>query len=316
MLQHVREKGGTTNCPADGLFCRSKGADNALTKPSPWKGFTDSANGKQRMIGVFDSGYGGLTVLKAFLEALPEYDYTYLGDSARAPYGSKSLKIVYEYTRQAVDFLFSRGSHLIILACNTASAKALRKIQQEWLPERFPERRVLGVVIPLAESAVAASRKGRIGVIGTRATIESRVYDQELQKLHPGLRVFGRACPLLVPLVEEGWVGKPESNMILKKYLRPLKSTAVDTLILGCTHYPFLKRDISRIMGKNCNVLDAPGIVADKLADYLRRHPEMEKRLSRNGGCTFFTTDDPERFKVFGEIFLGRRIPEVHAATL
>jgi glutamate racemase len=268
------------------------------------------------MIGVFDSGYGGLTVFKAFLGKLPDYDYLYLGDSARAPYGNKSLKVVYEYTRQAVSFLFGRGARLIILACNTASAKALRKIQQEWLPAHAPDRRVLGVVIPLAEAAVEASRHGRIGVIGTRATIESRVYDQELHKLRPDVKVFGKACPLLVPLVEEGWVAKPETHSILKKYVRPLKNNAIDTLILGCTHYPFLRRDIARIMGKNCRVLDAPGIVADKLTDYLIRHPEIEEKLTRNGSRTFFTTDDPERFKTFGEAFLGRRISEVLAADL
>jgi len=268
------------------------------------------------MIGVFDSGYGGLTVLKAFLERLPDYDYLYLGDSARAPYGNKSLKVVYEYTRQAVDFLFRQGAVIIILACNTASVKALRKIQQEWLPFREPDKRVLGVVIPLAEAAVEVSRRGRIGVIGTRATVESRVFEQELHKLNPDLTVFERACPLLVPLVEEGWVGRPETNMILKKYVRPLKSTSIDTLILGCTHYPFLKKDIARIMGKNCRVLDAPAIVAEKLADYLVRHPEIEGRLSRNGKRAFCTTDDPERFRTFGEEFLGRRIQEVLPAEL
>jgi glutamate racemase len=268
------------------------------------------------MIGVFDSGYGGLTVLKAFLEKLPEYDYLYLGDSARAPYGNKSLKVVYEYTRQAVEFLFRQGAVLIVLACNTASVKALRKIQQEWLPVHQPDRRVLGVVIPLAEAAVEASRQGRIGVIGTRATVESRVFEQELHKLNPDLTVFERACPLLVPLVEEGWVGRPETNMILKKYVRPLKSTAIDTLILGCTHYPFLKKDIERIMGKNCRVLDAPAIVADKLADYLHRHFEIEERLSSSGNRNFYTTDDPERFRTFGEAFLGRKIHEVLAADL
>lgn len=270
----------------------------------------------RKMIGVFDSGYGGLTVLKAFLERLPDYDYLYLGDSARAPYGNKSLKVVYEYTRQAVEFLFGLGAVLIILACNTASAKALRKIQQEWLPVNQPNKRVLGVVIPLAEAAVEASRWGRIGVIGTRATVESRVFEQELHKLNPAGKVFEKACPLLVPLVEEGWVGKPETNSILKKYVRPLKSTAIDTLILGCTHYPFLKNDIARIMGKNCRVLDAPAIVADKLTDYLHRHPEIQTRLTRNSTRTFYTTDDPERFKSFGENFLGRKIGDVLVAAL
>ncbi len=263
------------------------------------------------MIGLFDSGFGGLTILKAFLEELPEFDYIYFGDNARTPYGNKSLKIVYEYTRQAVAFLFRQGATLIILACNTASAKALRRIQQEWLPTHYPERRVLGVAIPLAEAAVVASRRNRIGIIGTRATIESKVYEQELHKLNPALKVFARPCPLLVPLVEEGWVGKPETNMILKKYLRPLKSTAIDTLIPGCTHYPFLKKDITRIMGKNCHVLDAPGIISEKLADYLKRHPEIEKKLSRKGRRVFYTSDDSNRFKAFGETFLGRHIAEV-----
>jgi len=268
------------------------------------------------MIGVFDSGLGGLTILKAFIEVLPEYDFIYLGDNARTPYGNKSLSVIYEYTRQAVDFLFCRGASLIILACNTASAKSLRKIQQEWLPLHYPQRRVLGVVIPLAEEAVAASRDGRIGVIGTRSTIESKVYEQELHKLEKNLEIFGQPCPLLVPLVEEGWVGKPETNMILKKYLRPLKSKNIDTLILGCTHYPFLKKDIERIMGRNCHLLDAPGIVADKLIDYLQRHPEIEEKLLKDRRRTFYTTDDKERFKDFGEKFLGQRISMVQTAAL
>jgi glutamate racemase len=260
------------------------------------------------MIGVFDSGFGGLTIFGAFMDRLPQYDYLYLGDNARTPYGNKSLHTIYEYTEQAVSFLFKQGAALIILACNTASAKALRKIQQEWLPKHYPDRRVLGVVIPLAEAAVATSRYGRIGVIGTRATIESRVFEQELHKLDHGLQIHSRACPLLVPLVEEGWVGKPETNMILKKYLRPLKSKNIDTLILGCTHYPFLKTHITRMMGKNCHVLDAPEIVSDKLGDYLNRHPEIDERLGREGQRSFFTSDDPDRFKAFGEKFLGRHM--------
>jgi glutamate racemase len=268
------------------------------------------------MIGVFDSGLGGLTVLRAFLKHLPQYDYLYLGDNARAPYGNKSLEVIYGYTRQAVEFLFGRGCILIILACNTASAKALRKIQQEWLPLHHPDRRVLGVVIPLAEVGVQVTRYGRIGVIGTRATIETKVYQQELDKLRSDLKVYGLACPLLVPLVEEGWAGKPETNRILKKYLRHLKDRKVDTLILGCTHYPFLQKDIGRIMGKNCKVLDGPEIVADKLQDYLHRHPEIETRLSRNGKVCYYTTDDPQRFKLFGEKFLKHSIREVDKLTL
>ena len=268
------------------------------------------------MIGVFDSGFGGLTMLRAFMDKLPDYDFIYLGDNARTPYGNKSLSVIYEYTRQAVEFLFHHGSRIIILACNTASAKALRKVQQEWLPRHHPDRRVLGVVIPLAEEAVKASRHGRIGVIGTQSTIESKVYEQELHKLQENLNIHAKPCPLLVPLVEENWVGKPETNMILKKYLRPLKSKHIDTLILGCTHYPFLKKDIIRIMGKNCHVLDAPGIVAHKLVDYLQRHPELEKKLTKHNVRSFYTTDDTERFRNFGENFMGRKISRVHIAEL
>jgi len=267
------------------------------------------------MIGVFDSGFGGLTVLKAFLNRLPHYDYAYLGDNARTPYGNKSQAVIYGYTRQAVEFLFARGCALVILACNTASAKALRRIQQEFLPGAYPDRRVLGVVIPLAEAGVDASRYGRIGVIGTRATIESGVYEQELAKLSPEVRVFGQACPLLVPLVEEDWVGKPETNLILKKYLSRLKRKKIDTLILGCTHYPFLRKHIERIMGKNCRVLSGPETVSDKLIDYLRRHPEIEERLSRERTASFFTTDDPGRFKLLGQKFLRHNIPEVERAV-
>jgi glutamate racemase len=223
--------------------------------------------------------------------------------------------VIYEYTRQAVEFLFGRGCVLIILACNTASAKALRKIQQEWLTMNYPDRRVLGVVIPLAEAGIHETRFGRIGVIGTRATIETKVYQQELDKLRSDLKVYGLACPLLVPLVEEGWAGKPETTRILKKYLRHLKDRKVDTLILGCTHYPFLQKDIERIIGKNCKVLDGPEIVADKLEDYLHRHPEIETRVTRSGKVSYFTTDDPNRFKLFGEGFLGRTIPEVEKLT-
>lgn len=268
------------------------------------------------MIGVFDSGIGGLTVLKSFLRELPGYDYVYLGDNARTPYGNKSLDVIYEYTKQAVDFLFSRGCILIILACNTASAKSLRRIQQEWLPAHYPDGRVLGVVIPLAEAGVDVTRFGRIGVIGTRATVESNVYEQELAKLRSGLNVYSLACPLLVPLVEEEMVGRPETNMILKKYLRHLKDKKIDTLILGCTHYPFLQKDVERIMGKNCRVLNGPEIVSRKLSHYLRRHPEIESRVSTSGALRFFTTDDPVRFRLIGEKFLNQKIREVQKVSL
>lgn len=268
------------------------------------------------MIGVFDSGFGGLTVLKAFLAVLPEISYVYLGDNARTPYGNKSQAVIYEYTRQAVEHLFALGCILIILACNTASAKALRRLQQEWLPSRYPDRRILGVVIPLAEAGAAQSRFGRVGVIGTRATIESKVYEQELLKVRPDIKVFGQACPLLVPLVEEEWTERPETNMILKKYLRPLKEKRIDTLIPGCTHYPFVHKKIERIMGKSCKVLNGPETVAEKLVDYLKRHQEIAERLPRQGETVFLTTDDPERFKAFGRKFLGAWIKAVERVTL
>jgi glutamate racemase len=268
------------------------------------------------MIGVFDSGYGGLTVLRAFLRVLPQLSYLYLGDNARTPYGNKSQSVIYEYTRQAVEHLFSRGCVLIILACNTASAKALRRLQQEWLPANQPDKRILGVVIPLAEAGAAESRFGRIGVIGTRATIESRVYEQELLKIRPEVKVFGQACPLLVPLVEEDWTDRPETNMILKKYLRPLKARRIDTLIPGCTHYPFLQKKMERIMGKSCKVLNGPATVAEKLVDYLRRHPEIESRIPKEGERAFLTTDDPERFGRFGRKFLGTWIRRVERVSL
>ncbi|MCK4553467.1 glutamate racemase [Candidatus Parcubacteria bacterium] len=289
------------------------------------------------MIGVFDSGFGGLTILKQFLNQLPQYNYLYLGDNARAPYGNKSQEVIYNYTKEAVDFLFKQGCELIIIACNTASAKALRKIQQEWLLKHQLKKRVLGVVIPIAEQAVKSSRFNRIGIIGTRATVESRVYEQELNKLlgrpsqsprrsraaglrrgglKTGLKIYSQACPLLVPLIEEAWLKKPETRMILKKYLRPFKQKKIDTLILGCTHYPFLIKDIQRIMGKNCQVLDSPKIVAEKLQDYLERHPEIEGKISKNKKRLFYTTDDPARIKQFGEKFLGEEIREVKRVEL
>ncbi len=263
------------------------------------------------MIGVFDSGFGGLTILEKFLRVLPQYDYVYLGDNARAPYGNKSQEVIFNYTKEATRFLFKQGCELIIIACNTASTKALRRIQQEYLPKYNEQKRVLGVVIPVAEVAVELSRYGRIGVIGTKATIKSKVYEIELKKLRPDLEIYQQACPLLVSLVEEGWIGKPETNMILKKYLRPLKVKKIDTLILGCTHYPFLVKDIKRIMGKNIKVVNSPQVVSLKLGDYLERHTEIEQKLKKDKKRTFYTTDDPVMFKQFGQKFLGSTVKDV-----
>ncbi|MDD4900962.1 MAG: glutamate racemase [Patescibacteria group bacterium] len=268
------------------------------------------------MIGVFDSGFGGLTVLKEFLRVLPSYDYTYLGDNARAPYGDKSDEAIYQYTRAAVDFLFKAGCELVIIACHTASAKALRRIQQEFLLKNHQGKRVLGVVVPMVEEAVQLSRGHRLGIIGTNATIDSGVYKKEVEKLRGDLEIFHQACPLLVPMVEAGWLDKPETKMILKKYLRPLKVKEIDTLILGCTHYPLLIKDISRIMGKNVKIVNPAEAAAEKLADYLKRHKEIEKKLMKNGKVIFYTTDNPAKFKELGQRFLGKNIDGVEKVIL
>ena len=267
-------------------------------------------------IGVFDSGFGGLTVLKEILRVLPDYDYVYLGDNSRAPYGNKSDEVIYNYTRQAVDFLFKSGCELIIIACHTASAKALRKIQQAYLPANHPDKRVLGVVVPVVEEAVKLSRYHKLGVIGTAATVGSGVYRKELEKLRSDLEIFQAACPLLVPLVEEGWTGKPEARMILKKYLRPLKEKQIDTLLLGCTHYTLLEKDILRIMGRNVKIVNPAVVAGEKLKDYLVRHEEVEKKLAKNGKLVFYTTDDDRKFRELGQRFLGREIGEARKAML
>jgi glutamate racemase len=192
------------------------------------------------MIGIFDSGIGGLTVAKEVFKQLPEYQVLYLGDTARTPYGNRSQDLIYKFTEQAVDYLFKQGCYLVVIACNTASAKALRKLQQEWLPVKYPERRILGVIRPIAEESAELSRTKRIGVVGTKGTVSSKAYEFELKKIDPTIEVFQQACPLLVPLVEEGWKNKMVTGKIIRGYLRPLKFRQIDTLILGCTHYPML----------------------------------------------------------------------------
>jgi len=260
------------------------------------------------MIGIFDSGFGGLTVFKEIKKALPDYNYIYLGDNLRAPYGGRSQEVIYEYTRQAVDFLFKQNCELVILACNTASSEALRKLQQEWLPANYPSKRILGVIRPLAEEAIKLSKSNKIGVVGTKATVESKAYDRELKHLKKEVAVFENACPLLVPLVEEGWLDKIETRMIIKKYLRPLKDQQIDTLILGCTHYPLLMKEFLRICGKKIKVLDGPKVVAEKLAGYLTRHPEIEKNLEKQKTSRFLTTGSEGQFNNLGNKFLGSEI--------
>lgn len=260
------------------------------------------------MIGIFDSGFGGLSVLREVKKRLPQYAYCYLGDNARAPYGNRTQPVIYQYTREAIDFLVSKGCSLIIIACNTASAEALRHIQQQYLPQRYPNIKVLGVIRPTVEIAAAQSKTKRIGVVGTRATIASEAYRRELQKQDPTIMVYQQACPLLVPLIEEGWENKPETVMILKKYLRPLRSVHIDTLVLGCTHYPLITHLFQKKMGKQVSIISSSSSAAEKLVDYLQRHPEVEKMLSRQDNTLFFTTDDIEKFVQLGSRFLGEKI--------
>jgi glutamate racemase len=258
-------------------------------------------------IGIFDSGLGGLIILRDIIKKLPQYDYIYLGDNARTPYGNRSQDVIYKFTEQAVDFLFKQDCQLIIIACNTASAKALRKIQQDWLPKNYPERRVLGVIRPLVEEAVKVAKK-KIGVIGTKGTIGSQAYIKEIQKLNSRLEVIQKATPLLVPLIEEGWQKRPETKKILRYYLRSLKLAKIDTLILGCTHYPILFKEIQGIMGARTKVLNSGEIVANSLADYLSRHPEIKDKLDKNSKYEFLVTDMSEYYQNLGKEWFGQGI--------
>ena len=256
------------------------------------------------MIGIFDSGIGGLTITKAILRRLPEYQLIYLGDTARTPYGNRSQEKIYQFTVQAVDYLFKQGCQLVIVACNTVSAEALRKLQQEWLPGHYPDRRVLGVIRPVVD----ASRYGRLGVLGTRATVNSGAYVRELQNLKPDIKIFQEPAPLLVPLVEEGWNNRPETVKIMRTYLRKLKSKKIDTLILGCTHYPILNKKFQSIAGSNIKVLDVATIIADKLVDYLQRHSELENKLTKGTDHRFLVTDLTSTFETNATKWLGQHI--------
>ena len=276
------------------------------------------------MLGIFDSGFGGLTILKAIREVLPKQGIVYLGDSARTPYGDRSREVVTRYTKECCELLFARGCHLIVLACNTASAETLRELQQQWLPElrestkhQAPNpKNIIGVVRPLAEEAVLHTKNNRIAVVGTRSTVESGTYVEELKKLKAGVTVIQQACPLLVPLVEEGWERKPEARKILRTYLASVKSANPDVLILGCTHYETLHALFEQNMGKRCLVLHSPSIVAKKLEDYLKHHPEYDATIPRNSQTIFLTTGDPIRFREVGERFYGARMDKVERVDL
>ena len=261
-------------------------------------------------IGIFDSGYGGLTILHGIRQLLPEYDYLYLGDNARAPYGPRSFDVVYEFTRQAVVKLFEMGCHLVILGCNTASAKALRTIQQNDLPKWDPERRVLGVIRPTAEVIGSLTQSRHVGVLATEGTIRSESYTLEIRKLHPDIEVTGVACPFWVPLVEYNEADSPGADYFVKKRIDQIMrlDPQIDAIILGCTHYPLLMPKILKYLPSGVRVIPQGEYVADSLKDYLERHPEMASRCSRQGQVHSLTTENPDKFKESAQIFLHESI--------
>lgn len=261
-------------------------------------------------IGVFDSGYGGLTILNKIREALPEYDYVYLGDNARTPYGARSFEIVYEFTLQAVNKLFEMGCHLVILACNTASAKALRSIQMNDLPGIDPERRVLGVIRPTVECIGDITQSRHIGVLATAGTIKSESYPLEIHKLFPDIQVSGMACPMWVPLVENNESQNEGADYFIRKYINQLlsKDPEIDTMILGCTHYPILLPKIQEYTPKHIRIVAQGEYVAESLKDYLSGHPEMKAKCTQNGSCLFYTTEAEEKFVESASSFLNQQI--------
>ena len=261
-------------------------------------------------IGVFDSGYGGLTILHQVRQLLPQYEYLYLGDNARAPYGPRSFDVVYRFTRQAVLHLFAQGCPLVILACNTASAKALRSIQQNDLPVVDPTRRVLGIIRPTAECIGDLTHTRHIGILATEGTIRSESYELEIHKLFPDIHVTGQICPLWAALVEANEGDSPGADYFVQKRINQLmqRDPEIDTIILGCTHYPLLLGTILKHVPRGVRIVPQGEYVANSLSDYLNRHPEMEKRLLRTGSTRYLTTENPERFKESAMLFLREHV--------
>ena len=261
-------------------------------------------------IGVFDSGYGGLTILNSIRQQLPQYDYLYLGDNARAPYGPRSFDVVYEFTRQAVLRLFEMGCHLVILGCNTASAKALRTIQQNDLPKWDAERRVLGVIRPTAEVIGELTKSRHVGILATEGTIKSESYNLEIQKLHPDIKVSGVACPFWVPLVEYNEADSPGADYFVKKRIDQImaKDPEIDAIILGCTHYPLLMPKIMKYLPEGVKIISQGEYVASSLKAYLERHIEIERKCAKQGSVNYLTTENPEKFKESAQIFLNEEI--------
>lgn len=268
-------------------------------------------------IGIFDSGYGGLTILHGIRQLLPEYDYLYLGDNARAPYGPRSFDVVYEFTRQAVVKLFDMGCHLVILGCNTASAKALRSIQQNDLPRVDPKRRVLGVIRPTAEIIGSLTKTRHVGILATEGTIKSKSYNLEIKKLFPDITVNGVACPFWVPLVEYNEADSPGADYFVKKRIDQLMrlDPQIDAVILGCTHYPLLMPKILKYIHPGVRIVPQGEYVAESLKNYFDRHPEIEQKCSKGGQAHYLTTESTERFKEQAQLFLHEPV-EVENITL
>ncbi len=261
-------------------------------------------------IGLFDSGYGGLSILRKIRQRLPQYDYMFVGDNARAPYGSRSFDIVYQFTLEAVKTLFARGCQLVILACNTASAKALRTIQQNDLPLIDPSKRVLGVIRPTVEAIGGITRKRHVGVLATAGTINSQSYDLEIHKLYPDIKVSGLACPMWVPIIENREYASPGADYFVKKYIDELlgKDPEIDTIILGCTHYPLMLDKIRKYTPEGIQLVPQGEYVAESLACYLERHADMAARCTQGGRCEYFTTEDPTQFSPSASLFMSDKV--------
>jgi glutamate racemase len=269
---------------------------------------------KLNPIGVFDSGYGGLTILAELQQKLPEYDFLYLGDNARAPYGPRSFDVVYEFTLEAVEYLFNQGCELVVLACNTASAKALRTIQQKDLPVLFPSKRVLGVIRPSTEAIGDLSVTNHIGILATEGTVKSESYVIEIGKFSPNTIVSQHACPIWVPLIENNKHFTEAGRMLIKEDVEKLlqKDDQIDTIILACTHYPILKEYIESIVPENVQIVSQGAIIAEKLQDYLERHPEIEQKCSKTGITRYLTTENEMVFNQNASLFLNQEIIAEH----
>lgn len=269
-------------------------------------------------IGIFDSGYGGLTIFEKIQKQLPQYDYIYLGDNARAPYGTRSFEVVYDYTLQCVKKLFDLGCHLVILACNTASAKALRTIQQNDLPNIDPSRKVLGIIRPTSETIGEITQSKHVGLLGTSGTIQSNSYPMEVAKIFPEVNIVSHACPMWVPLIENGEHQSEGADFFIKKDIDALlsKNNNIDTLILGCTHYPLILEKIKKYLPSNINIISQGDIVGQSLKDYLNRHPEIEAKCSKNAHIEFLTTESADKFNASAALFLNKKINAKHINIL